>query len=130
MTTGGVRPVVAYPSLAARFAAAAFSASDEFAGTTILPAMKLMIPSLLVSVSIHPGANGSARLAPGCLAVRVSWNAKSEETMNSVSHKRRRGMITGGVLVRDSTTARFERVTNPQHATSSRLRSTKVDENR
>ncbi len=63
-TSGSVSPVLPYPTLAAMLAAAAFSASDDLAGTITLPAMKSAMPSLLVSTSIHPVANGSAMCDP------------------------------------------------------------------
>ncbi len=61
ITTGGVKPVVANPSRAARSAAAAFSAALGWADTTTLPEMKSTMLSPLVSASIQPEENGSAR---------------------------------------------------------------------
>ena len=64
---GGVMPVDPYPNLAARFAAAAFSAALGRAGTTTFPSMKSAMPSPFVSVSIQPVAKASAtRPAFGC----------------------------------------------------------------
>jgi len=84
MTSGIVRPVVPKPNLAARLAAAEFSAALGRAGTTTLPFTKSAIPSPLVSTSIQPVASASATepaefaAGPGGL-----WNANVHTMISS-----------------------------------------------